>query len=59
MIRFLPGLTGAFAAYIVLFLVRWINSGWVHATVFFVVYLVVAIATDKAMATYRRPDEKT
>lgn len=54
MIRFFPGLTGAIAAYVLLLFIRWIDSGWLRATLFIAAYLVVTIATDKAMSTYRR-----
>jgi hypothetical protein len=58
MIRFFPGLTGAAAAYVALIFIHWINSGLVRAVLFLVVYLVVAIIVDKAMAGYRKPDSK-
>ena len=54
MIRFVPGLAGATVAYVVLVLIRWIDNGWIHAVLFFAVYLFVAVAVDKAMTGYRR-----
>ncbi|MCI0516984.1 MAG: hypothetical protein L0Y45_04035 [Woeseiaceae bacterium] len=54
MIRFVPGLAGAALAYVALVLIRWIDNGWVHAALFFAVYLFVAVAVDKAMTGYGR-----
>ena len=57
MIRFVPGLAAAVLAYIALLMIRWLDNGWIHAALFFAVYLFVAIAVDKAMSSYRRnPD---
>lgn len=53
-IRFVPGLAAAIAAFAVLKLISWL--GWAsltgEAAVFLVSYLVVAIATDRAMQRY-------
>ncbi|HSD71053.1 MAG TPA: hypothetical protein VLB07_15955 [Woeseiaceae bacterium] len=54
MIRFVPGLAGATLAYVAMVLIQWIDNGWVHAVLFFAVYLFVAVAVDKAMTGYRR-----
>lgn len=54
MIRFVPGLAGAVLAYVVLLLIQWMDNGWIRATLFFAVYLFVAVAVDKAMTSYRR-----
>ena len=54
MIRFVPGLAGAALAYVALVLIRWIDNGWVHAVLFFAVYLFVAVAVGKARAGCRR-----
>lgn len=57
MIRFVPGLAGAMLAYIALLMIQWLDNGWIHAVLFFAVYLFVAIGVDKAMSHYRRsPD---
>jgi len=53
LIRFIPGVIGALAAYIALFFVGWLNNGWVHVAVFFGVYVIVTVAIDKGMSTYR------
>jgi hypothetical protein len=53
-IRFVPGLAAAIAAFAVLKLISWL--GWAsfagEAASFLVTYLVVAIATDRAMRRY-------
>jgi predicted PurR-regulated permease PerM len=57
MMRFVPGLAGAVLAYIALLMIQWLDNGWIHATLFFAVYLFVAVGVDKAMSSYRRnPD---
>ena len=52
MIRFLPGIAGAVAAYVALIFTLWLESAWIHAVVFFGVYVVVTFAIDKAMKQY-------
>jgi hypothetical protein len=54
-IRFIPGLVGALAAYVAMALIDWIDSGWFHTAVFFGIYLFVTIAIDRAMSGYRKP----
>lgn len=56
MIRFVPGLAGAIAAYVVLIFTDWIQSGAIRAAIFFGVYLFVTFAVDKAMTQYGRGD---
>lgn len=52
MMRFVPGLGGAVAAYLALIFTNWIQSTWLHAAIFFAVYLFVTFAVDKAMTQY-------
>jgi len=59
MIRFVPGLIGAAAAYLALVLIGWLGSGWVRAAIFFGVYLFVTVAVDRAMSSYRRQSGKS
>ena len=53
-IKFAPGFAAAVVALIVLKLIHWL--GWASASgevaVFLVTYLVVAVATDRAMQKY-------
>lgn len=59
MIRFVPGLIGALAAYAALVLIGWLGNGWVRVAVFFGVYLFVTVAADRAMSRYRRQADKS
>ena len=52
MIRFVPGVVGALAAYLAVLFTGWLQSGWLHAFIFFAVYLFVAVAVDRAMKQY-------
>ena len=58
LIRFVPGLIAALAAYVALWFIGWMNYGWIHAAIFFGVYLFVAIAVDKGMSSYRKSPGK-
>jgi membrane protein implicated in regulation of membrane protease activity len=53
-LKFAPGLAAAIVALVMLKLIAWL--GWVSTTgeiaVFLVTYLVVAVATDRAMQRY-------
>ena len=60
-IKFAPGFAAAIVALVVLELISWL--GWASASgevaIFLVTYLVVAVATDRAMQKYgvqRSPD---
>lgn len=59
MIRFVPGLIGALAAYVALVLIGWLDNGWIRATIFFGVYLLVTVAAERAMSSYRRQADKS
>jgi hypothetical protein len=54
LIKFAPGFAAAIVALVVLKLIAWL--GWASASgeiaVFLVTYLVVAVATDRAMQRY-------
>lgn len=52
MLKFLPGLLGAIAAYLTLIFINWIETSWVHALIFFGVYLFVSVSVDKALSQY-------
>ena len=58
MLKYVPGLVGAIAAYFALIFIDWIKTGWLHALIFFGVYLFVHLALDKAMTGYggKTPD---
>ncbi|MGH8223657.1 MAG: hypothetical protein ACREQZ_11855 [Woeseiaceae bacterium] len=56
MIRFLPGVVGALAAYFAVLFTGWLQTGWLHAFIFFAVYLFVAVAVDRAMKQYGAGD---
>ena len=52
MLKHIPGLAGAIAAYVTLMFINWIQTSWIHALIFFGVYLFVSFALDKAMSQY-------
>lgn len=52
MMKYVPGVVGAVAAYGTLMLINWIQNSWFHAAIFFGVYLFVMLGVDKAMTQY-------
>jgi len=52
MMKYVPGVIGAVAAYGALMFINWIQTSWVHAAIFFGVYLFVTLGVDKAMTQY-------
>ena len=50
--KYVPGIVGAIAAYGTLMFINWIQTSWIHAVIFFGVYLIVSIGADKAMTQY-------
>ena len=52
MMKHVPGIVGAIAAYGTLMFINWIQSSGVHALIFFGVYLFVTLGVDKAMTQY-------
>lgn len=52
MMKYVPGLVGAVAAYGTLMLINWIQTSWIHAVIFFGVYVFVTLGVDKAMTQY-------
>jgi hypothetical protein len=57
LIRYLPGLIGAIVAFAALKFAIFLGAtqtGW-QILVFFVVYLIVAVAADRAMIAYGTP----
>lgn len=53
MLRYVPGLVGALAAFTVLKLVGWMAFGYRLGT-FLATYVIVAVAIDQAMRRYGR-----
>jgi hypothetical protein len=52
MIKFIPGIAGAAAAYIVLKIFGWIQSLSFEMILFFCTYLIVTVVVDIAMKKY-------
>ncbi len=56
MIKYLPGLTGAIAAFIALLFLGWLELS-LRGLAFLAIYLVVTISLDKALTRYGRPNQ--
>ena len=55
-VQFLPGLIGAITAFIALLIMGWlrIDSTWARFVLFLLVYAVMTISIDRALAAYGR-----
>jgi len=56
MLKYMPGFVGAVAAMIAFRLLGALEFSW-RALIFFVVYLLVTVSVDKALARYGRKPE--
>lgn len=54
MLRFVPGLLGAIAAFVVLKLLSWVGSLSLELLVFLGTYAAVAVSVDTALKRYGR-----
>ena len=55
MIRFVPGLVAAIAAFVVLKLISWVESQDRQFLIYLVTYGVAAVAVDAALKRYGQP----
>jgi membrane protein implicated in regulation of membrane protease activity len=53
-LQYVPGVVGAIAGFVNLQFTGWLNNWSLEFVVFIVVYLLVTISLDKAMARYGR-----